>query len=47
LGQVPQSEKDGAPAALGVGVIGLGVDLPLATMAERRCGRICGFEGDI
>jgi 3-hydroxyisobutyrate dehydrogenase len=25
----------------------LGVDLPLATLAERRCGRIYGFEGDI
>jgi 3-hydroxyisobutyrate dehydrogenase len=25
----------------------LGVELPLATLAERRCGRIYGFEGDI
>ena len=25
----------------------LGVDLPLAALAERRCGRIYGFEGDI
>jgi 3-hydroxyisobutyrate dehydrogenase len=25
----------------------LGVDLPLATLAERRCARIYGFEGDI
>ena len=25
----------------------LGVDLPLATLAERRCGRVYGFEGDI
>jgi 3-hydroxyisobutyrate dehydrogenase len=25
----------------------LGVDLPLATLAERRCSRIYGFEGDI
>jgi 3-hydroxyisobutyrate dehydrogenase-like beta-hydroxyacid dehydrogenase len=25
----------------------LGVDLPLATLAERRCGLIYGFEGDI
>jgi 3-hydroxyisobutyrate dehydrogenase len=25
----------------------LGVDLPLATLAERRAGRIYGFEGDI
>jgi hypothetical protein len=46
LGQVPQNESDGAPAALRVGVIGLGVDLPLTTLGERRCGRICGFEGD-
>ena len=25
----------------------LGVDLPLAALAERRCGRVYGFEGDI
>jgi 3-hydroxyisobutyrate dehydrogenase len=25
----------------------LGVELPLATLAERRCGRVYGFEGDI
>jgi hypothetical protein len=44
---VPQSENDGAPAALRVGVIGLGDDLSLARPAERRSGRMDGFEGDI
>jgi phosphoglycerate dehydrogenase-like enzyme len=34
-------------AGMPVSVCDVRVDLPPATLAERRCGRIYGFEGDI